>query len=128
MSHELSLRTEGVTYTTSCDDATGAFTFTGVSAPTIGAPIILWINDVSMGSVVGTTVTRNAGGVAGLNIYQNHLIIRHEDAGPTTNANLGTWDNDDDADIVYTSNGGALTTESGIELLVWANDMSREGR
>ena len=41
--------------------------------------------------------------------------------GPTTNTNLGQWDNDDDTDIPFTSNAGALVVNTGTKLYIWAS-------
>lgn len=68
----------------------------------------------------GATITRsNAVQINGLNIYQDRIIVRHEDATAITLANLNTG-NDGDADLITLfTDGAAPVFQSGKELIVW---------
>ncbi|MFA5051924.1 MAG: hypothetical protein WC544_02570, partial [Patescibacteria group bacterium] len=86
---------------------------------TAGQPIVVYLDGETPDAA---TVTRyNSGTITGLNLYQNRVIVRYEDAGPITNANLGTYDHDNDADIPFTSNSNNLVVNAGTKLFVWAN-------
>lgn len=84
-------------------------------------------------SIKAVTVTRGAAANATVDLYQNRLIVRHEDAGPTTNTNLGGCDKDSgcggagDTDLHFTSNAGALTVDNDTELHVWTGDTFTPG-
>jgi hypothetical protein len=57
----------------------------------------------------GASVTVSDGNnLSGLDIYQSHVIVRHDNSGTMTNALMGLADNGD-ADIDYSVSGGALT-------------------
>jgi len=62
--------------------------------------------------------------VADMNLYQNQVIVRHEDIDALTIADMVAFDNDDDSDLPFTASVGApnlLTVLSGSGLLVWNN-------
>ncbi len=112
----------GSTASTSCTAAGGTYSVTVASNPSAaGDPIAVWIDSTE--TPKATTVTRAAdttSNITGFNLYQNRLIVRHEDAGPITNANLSTADNTD-AGIRYSVASSNLTVESGISLYVWGS-------
>lgn len=57
----------------------------------------------------GATVTVSDGdNLSGLDIYRNHIIVRHDNSGNLTNALMGLADNGD-GDIDYSESAGALT-------------------
>ncbi len=79
----------------------------------------------------GTTVTvSNGNALAGLNIYADRLIVRHDNGGTLTNANmttaLGAYS---DAEILYTTDGSDNLTVGGsaTELYVWTGDTYAPG-
>jgi hypothetical protein len=74
------------------------------------------------------TVMRSGGDgadVTGVNLYQNYLIVRSENANPVTNSDLGIYDGDDDADLFFTANAGALNMNAGTTLYINAGDTFR---
>ncbi|MGZ8845121.1 MAG: beta strand repeat-containing protein, partial [Pyrinomonadaceae bacterium] len=93
------------------------FSFSGVSYNSGDILTVFVDNDAS---VKGATVTRGSSGdLTGLNIDQNTLTVRHEDAGPITNANLATGNNgDSDLTAVYSVSGSNLTIGSSMTLAV----------
>ncbi|MBI4970898.1 MAG: hypothetical protein HZC17_03560, partial [Candidatus Omnitrophica bacterium] len=102
-------------------DASGAYTASGFTLVS-GDVVTVYLN-TNAGAEKGVTVTiSNATGLSGIDIYQNHLIVRHEAAGSITNTHLDTANNSGDTDIsaIYTMSGLNLTILSGKELFVWA--------
>jgi hypothetical protein len=54
-------------------------------------------------------VRANAANIANLHLYQDRIVIRSADGGNVTNTNLGQWDNDNDADMMFYSNTASFT-------------------
>ncbi|MEK7570088.1 MAG: hypothetical protein AAB515_01420 [Patescibacteria group bacterium] len=111
-------------------DGSGNWSITGVTVPTVGDILTIWINGATAdGSLVlkyGSTCTGYLN-CTGLSIYQNRTIFRNEHTGSVTNANVSSCDNDTgtnctDTEIGFTSNSGTLTVSSGIELHIWTGD------
>lgn len=102
--------------TTTTSGGTGAYSFTNV---TFGASDILTVH-IDGAAETGVTVTRMAAtNVTGLNIYQDHLIVRDENGTSLSASDLNTA-NDGDADIVSIySDGATPTVSAGKELYVW---------
>ncbi|XOU93991.1 MAG: MerR family transcriptional regulator [Candidatus Kerfeldbacteria bacterium] len=105
-----------------CDSAGGTFTIPATDPTAGGDPIVLYIdNSETPHATTATLAADISSNISGLNLYQNRMIVRHENAGPMTNAKLLTGDNAD-AGIRYAVIAGALTTESGMELHAWTGD------
>ncbi|MDP2695768.1 MAG: hypothetical protein Q8O87_00770 [bacterium] len=120
----ISISTSGrAAETTTCTLSNGTFSFTNVTGPLVaGDPVIVYVD--SGETPQSTTVTRGSGpfdDIIGIDMYQNDVIVRHEDAGPTTNANLSSGDNGD-AGIRYSVATNNLTVDSGLNLYVWGGD------
>ena len=110
----------------------GAFTFLNVLGPTAGDTITVWIDG---GTTTGATVMRYPSvqaDVSLLNIYKDNLILRHDDAGPITNADLGFCDKTSgtdcaDADLHFDVSGSALTVDKDWRLYINAGDTFTPG-
>ena len=63
------------------------------------------------------TLAESTSNISGVDVFQNRVVLTHENAGPMTNAKLATGDNSD-AGIRYSVASSALTVESGMELHV----------
>ena len=61
--------------------------------------------------------------MTGINLYQDRLVVRHDNYGSLTNANLDTADNNADTDIsaIYSVSGSNLTLASGKSLFIPAS-------
>jgi hypothetical protein len=116
----VALRVNGAgTYTTTCTAAGGTYSIGSVTVAATNV-VTIFINDETSPVVKGATVTRAAGtgNVTGLNLYQNRVIVRHEDAGPISASDLNAYDSGNDADIPFTVSTN-LTVLSGTKLIVW---------
>ncbi len=104
-----------------CSASDGSFTFSSVTAPSAGSPLIVYFKGVT--SNYGSTVDRysGSGNITGVIVRRNRVIVTHDDAGPVTNADLGHWDSASDSDIQFTVSSGALTVKSGQKLIVNTN-------
>jgi uncharacterized repeat protein (TIGR01451 family) len=85
-------------------------------APTVGQTVLVYLD--SNGGNQGTTVTVSDGSsLGGLNLYQNHVVTRHDNGGALSNALLNTADHGD-TDIQYNVAAGALTATASHELYI----------
>jgi hypothetical protein len=80
----------------------------------------------------GVTVTKDpVSSIGNADIYENHVIVRHEGTNPLTIADMSVWDSSDDSDIPYTAITGATDTLSlpaDTKLLVWnGKDFAPQG-
>jgi len=108
----------GTTVTNTCTAAGGTYDIV-LSQPAVADPIAVWIDSGETPKATAVTLaTDTTSNITDLHLYQNRLILRHENAGPITNAKLATADNTD-AGIRYSVASSNLTVESGIELHVW---------
>ncbi|MBI3115097.1 MAG: right-handed parallel beta-helix repeat-containing protein, partial [Candidatus Kerfeldbacteria bacterium] len=110
----------GGTASGTCSAANGTYSVGSVSVSAAADVITTYVD--ANASVRAVTVTRAAdatSNITGLDLYQNFLIVRHEDAGPITNTNLDQFDSGNDADVQFTVTTGALTVSSGQALHVW---------
>lgn len=115
----------GTTASSVAAAANGTFVAT-TTAPTAGTVITVYM-DNGAANRSGAVVTRYAGSgnITGLNIYRYYLIVRHEDSGPLTNANIGVCDKNTgssctDADLHYAVSGGALTVDNDWSIYAWS--------
>jgi hypothetical protein len=106
----------------SCDGVTGAYNFTNVSY--IGDPTLRVYLDTA-GGVHGTVITKTPiADITDLDVYANHLIVRHELTAPITIADIAEYDGSDDADLRYTATTTgtpSLVTSGDTALYVWPN-------
>ena len=115
----VTLKVNGTSTQYTTTTATSSYLFYNVPATTTGDIITVFIDGETEKAV---TVTRSAGAdISGLDIYQNRVIVRHEDSGPITNSNLNQYDGGNDSDIKFTSDGTSLTVSAGNKLYIWPN-------
>ncbi|MDD5055254.1 MAG: SdrD B-like domain-containing protein [Candidatus Peribacteraceae bacterium] len=121
----------GGTKATDAVDGGGMYTVTGLTL-TGGSIVTVFMDDNAADAV---TVTRGSGSsMTGVNLYQNHLIIRSNtgssaNAPALTNANLDIADNSGDSDIaaIYSAQSSQLTAQSSTELYVWTGSQYTPG-
>ncbi|MCA9398346.1 MAG: hypothetical protein KC618_01265, partial [Candidatus Omnitrophica bacterium] len=119
----------------STDDTDGSgdfsITLTGVSS---GDIITAYLEDETQDAV---TVTESDGtsSLTNFDLYQDYLIVRHDNGGSLTNADLTTAvvSGEDDISNIYSMSSGVLTMTTigtgidGNELLVWTGDTYAPG-
>lgn len=124
------MRISGTDYgPASCADANGAFSFSSVTPPAAGTPILIYLVDSVNFTEYGASVTRysGSGNLTTAIVRKNRVVVRHDDAGPITNSDLSGFDGDDDASIPFTSNSGALSVNAGFKLLINGSDTFTPG-
>ncbi|MFT7506931.1 MAG: hypothetical protein ACI92I_000067 [Acidimicrobiales bacterium] len=108
-----------------CASADGSYTIDGFSSGSLDE-FIVYINGNSNKGVVVTKDTFSS--VFDMDIYENHVIVRHENVTSLSVSDMSVWDSSDDADIAYTAVTGALdalTLAADTKLMVW-NDKQFE--
>jgi hypothetical protein len=100
---------------------TGAYSMPAVGYTT-GDSLVVYIDGVAQ---VGANVTVDpVSGISDMDIYENRVIVRHEDVNPMSIADMAVWDSSDDVDIPFTAVTGTpdtLTLPADTKLIVWTN-------
>ena len=107
------------TYSTSTA-ADGTYSIADVTIGSASDVVTAYLDGASEDAITVTKAADTSTNITGLDLYQDRVIVRHEDSGPITNANLGQYDSDDDADIPFSSNSNALTVATSTSLYVWS--------
>jgi hypothetical protein len=107
-------------YSGSCNPGTGAFSI----------PNVQFTGDVVMTTYLNTnggrqavTVTKTpTSNIGNMHLYENTLIVRHEDTEAMTIADLAVYDEDDDADVFFNAatTTATLTVRPERELFIWS--------
>ncbi|MCK4539743.1 fibronectin type III domain-containing protein [Candidatus Parcubacteria bacterium] len=104
----------------------GSFVFEDIDPQATGTPIVIYI-DGKIEKGVAYNRYSGQGEVTGFDIYQNRIIVRHDDAGPLTVANINSYDSDQDNDISCAVTGTAFNVASGNKLYVWQGSQFESG-
>lgn len=120
--NNITLRVAGLTsYTTSCNATTGFYQITGVAyGPT--DTLTLYIDNEPENAANVTVAPVSS--IGDMHLYENRVIVRHENTDPLTIADMSVWDDSDDGDIPFTAvDGGTdtLTLPADYKLIVWNN-------
>ena len=104
-----------------CLAAGGTWSVNLGSTPAIGDPVVVWVDDDANFRAALLTKASTTNSIPLLSLYQNRVIVRHEedDAVIVTNTNLGAYDGADDNDIQFKENGGAFSVNAGSTLYIW---------
>ena len=108
-------------YSTTTLSGTGVFQFQNLAGIDAGNPLSLWVdNDSSFRAFTFTKASSSVNNITGVDLYKNNVIVKHEGTSgtSTSNTDLGYYDGDDDTDIQYTANSGALAVSAGEALLI----------
>jgi len=114
---------------TTCDDITGAFSFSGVTAPTVANEIITVFFDTDGGdqAVLYTKNNDTTSNITDLTPTTNRIWIQSESSESITNANINTYDKTQDSDIPASSDGTDLVADSGTETHINTSDTFAPG-
>ncbi|MFH1769645.1 MAG: hypothetical protein ABH833_03190, partial [Parcubacteria group bacterium] len=101
-------------------DSNGDYTITVTTIPSAGDTIAVFLDDETQN---GTTVTVSDGeALSNLDIYQDHVITRHDNSGSLTNTLLNTADNaDTDIDYSVTDSNLTVGATNEVELYIPAS-------
>ncbi len=116
----VTLRVAGITSSsTSCDGGSGLYTFTNISYGSSDSLVVYIDGETEAGAVVTQEPVSN---INDLDIYENRVIVRHENVNPLSIADMAVWDSSDDVDIPFTAvdaGTDTLTLPANYKLLVW---------
>ncbi|MBD3208149.1 MAG: DUF2341 domain-containing protein, partial [Candidatus Nealsonbacteria bacterium] len=113
------------TASTTASNVEGSFTISSSQMST-GTSFIVYLDN---STITGATIDRysGSGNVTGIDIYQNRVIVRHNDSGPITNSDLAVYDGTNDEDVKFIVSGGNLTVSSTETLYIWGGDTFTPG-
>lgn len=116
------VRVAGLTsYTASCNASTGAYSVPNISFGPADS-IIVFINGET--EKAATVTVDPVSNITNMDLYENRVIVRHENSSPISIADMDTWDSGDDADIPFTAALGApntLSLPADRKLIIWTN-------
>lgn len=110
--------------------ANGSGVYSIASVPVNAGDVVTIFLDGATENAVAVTRAADTVSSISVNLYQNRVILRHEDSGPLTNANLDSYDyanESSDGDIGFTVGSGALTLLDGWKAIVWTGDTFTPG-
>jgi hypothetical protein len=112
-----------------CTAGGGTYSISGVSISAANDVITIFLDNETENAVVITKASSTDDNITGLDIYQDRIIVRHEDSPATavTMMDMDQYDADDetDGDIQYQVTPGASTSTTvfaGNKLYVWEYD------
>ncbi|KKU77717.1 MAG: hypothetical protein UY04_C0053G0003, partial [Parcubacteria group bacterium GW2011_GWA2_47_7] len=112
----------GGSYTSACDGTTGAFSIsTIVFNPGDTLTLYLDTNGGAKAANISVDPTTN---IANMHLYQNRVIVRHEQLNPMTIVAMNQYDSGQDPDIPFTATAGSPNTlilPANTKLIVWTS-------
>lgn len=110
----------GTSACTAETNASGQYSISNLDIDAANDVLTVFIDEETENATTVTKANNTTADITGLNLYANRLILRHEGASAITNADLAQYDDDqDDDDIRFDSDSGALTVYNDTELHVW---------
>ncbi len=107
------------TYNTTCSAATSSFSISNVAYSPLDTLVLYIVGETEKAANVTIAPISSIGN---MHLYENRVIVRHENTNPITIADMSVWDSSDDADIPYTaidSGTDTLTLPANRKLLIW---------
>lgn len=97
--------------------------------PDAGSYYVLAFKEIKRAPISGVSFNRYAGtgDMANFDIFKDRAIVRHDDAGPITNADLDNYDSDQNSQIKATVAAGNLSLPLTQQLYIWQNSTFRPG-
>ena len=116
------VRVAGLTsYTTSCHVSTGAYSIPNISFGPADSIIVFIEGETEKAATVTVDPVSN---ITNMNLYENRVIVRHENSSPISITDMDAWDSGDNADIPFTATLGApntLSLPANRKLIIWTN-------
>ena len=108
--------------TSSCSSATGAYSISGVFYSP-GDVLTVYLDNASGGERAANVTVDPFTNIT-MNLYEDRVIVRHEDSDPITISDLSVYDLDQDADIPFDADLGTpytLVLPADTKLIIWDN-------
>ncbi|MBX9794190.1 MAG: DUF2341 domain-containing protein [Burkholderiaceae bacterium] len=114
------LRVAGLTtYTASCNAGTGAYSIPNVAFSPADTLTVYIDNNIRKAVTVSSDPVSS---ISNMHLYENRVIVRHENTSPLSIADMAVWDSSDDGDILFTAvdaGTDTLSLPADQKLLVW---------
>jgi hypothetical protein len=107
------------TYDATCSAATGTYSISNVAFSPADT-LTLYINGET--EKAANVSVAPVSSISNMHLYENRVIVRHENTDPLTIDNMAVWDSSDDPDIPFTAvsdSPDTLTLPANTKLLVW---------
>ena len=103
---------------------TGVWRIDNLKSMSANATVRAWLDDDATFRAFSLTKASSTSNIPNLDLYKDRLIVRREGltAASTTITDLAAYDADNDADIQFRANGGALNVFKDQELHIWAGN------
>lgn len=103
---------------TTCNATTGAFSFPGVTIPSVGARVAIWFDGAPVKGVLYSSAASMTADITGLTPTQDRVWIRSEQGAVTRDTTFLRWTKANDPDVPAAISGSSLTLDAGMELHV----------
>ncbi|MBY0538355.1 DUF2341 domain-containing protein [Patescibacteria group bacterium] len=114
------LRVAGLTtYTASCNAGTGAYSISNVAFSPADTLTVYIDNNLRKAVTISADPLSS---ISDMDLYENRVIVRHENTSPLSIADMAVWDSSDDGDIMFTAvdaGTDTLTLPADQKLLIW---------
>jgi hypothetical protein len=108
-----------------CNDTTsgGAFSIVNVTINAVDDVVTVFLDDETEDAVTITKASSTDSDITGLDLYQNRVIVRHEDSPATavTITNMSQYDSSDEPEDISFTAATNLTVSTSTKLYVWPN-------
>ncbi len=103
--------------TMECTAADGTYTVYADAPNNAGDPVVVFVPTVLMNATSVTLANDTTSAISNFEVRDTALIVRHENAGPMTNAKLALADNGH-AEIEYAVTGSDISVTNGVHFFV----------
>jgi hypothetical protein len=117
----VSLKVNGLgSYTTTCTEANGNYSFSTV---TVGPndTLTVFLDEETEKAVAVTRAASTPSNISNLHLYQNRVVVRHEDTGPVTINDLDEFDKNEDADIPFMASSDSISFDNSTSYIINTN-------
>ncbi|MFM2339462.1 MAG: hypothetical protein RLZZ360_98 [Candidatus Parcubacteria bacterium] len=116
------LRVAGLTtYSTPCNATTGAYSIPNVAFSPADTLTVYIDNNIRKAVTVSADPISS---ISDMHLYENRVIVRHENTSPLSIADMAVWDSSDDGDILFTAvdaGSDTLSLPADQKLLIWTS-------
>ncbi|MDD5145368.1 MAG: hypothetical protein PHF44_00745 [Candidatus Pacebacteria bacterium] len=107
-------------YSGTCEDADGSYNISEVLVGAVGDVLTVYLDGETEKANAITRASSTDYNISDLDLYQNRIIVRHEDSTPLNISDLDYYDSGQDADILFlaSSTAGTLTASDTSEFFV----------
>ncbi len=99
-----------------CFAANGYYAISDIGSTDSGDILTVYLDGETPKANAVTRTHGQAKSVRNLDLYQNRVILRHEDNGPITNTDIAIYDSTGDSDVRFSASGSGYTGVAGSKI------------